>query len=79
VRAAINQVLLAAVLRAFRERSGLSQERLAQRANIDRTYVGSVERGQRNPTMMVVDRLLTEMEVTWAEFGAALDREARRR
>jgi transcriptional regulator with XRE-family HTH domain len=47
---------------------------LAQRASVDRTYVGSVERGQRNPTMMIVDRLLAEMDVTWAEFGAALDR-----
>lgn len=35
-------------LRMFRERKNVSQEELALRADLDRTYVGGVERGERN-------------------------------
>jgi transcriptional regulator with XRE-family HTH domain len=35
----------------------LSQEQLAERAGLDRTYVSGVERGRRNPTLDVLQRL----------------------
>ena len=35
-------------IRQLRERSGVSQEELAHQADLDRTYVGGVERGERN-------------------------------
>lgn len=38
-------------VRSFREAQGISQEKLAEIANIHRTYIGSVERGERNVSL----------------------------
>jgi len=46
-----------ALVRAKREAAGLSQEELGFRAGLHRTYVGSVERGERNITLANVYRL----------------------
>jgi len=49
--------ILAANLRKCRLREGLSQEELAHRAKIDRTYVSALERGVYAASIDVVDRL----------------------
>lgn len=67
-------VTLGAVLREVRKQCGLSQDRLANRAGVDRAYVGGIERAERHPTWEVIERLLAEMDVSWAEFGRSLDR-----
>ena len=51
-------------LRRLRTEKGLSQEEFAFQANIHRTYVSDIERGVRNPTIIVVDRLATALEVS---------------
>jgi transcriptional regulator with XRE-family HTH domain len=40
-----------------REALGLSQEELAHRAEMDRTYASGIERGVRNPTLKMIHRL----------------------
>lgn len=47
----------AAVIRKHRVKQGMSQEELAEAAGIHHTYVGLVERGRRNPTIDVAERL----------------------
>jgi transcriptional regulator with XRE-family HTH domain len=70
---------LAMVVRAFRNAKELSQERLADLAELDRTYLGGIERAKKRPTFVALERLLAALDIGWAEFGAELDKAAKRR
>lgn len=55
--------VLARNMRVLRNRAKLSQEALADAAEIDRTYVSGLERGVRNPTIVVLAKLATALGV----------------
>jgi len=61
------------VLRQLRTMRGYTIEEAAQRGGVTTNYLGDVERGQRNPTMKVVARILAGLRVSWAEFAQLLD------
>lgn len=44
-------------VRRLREEKGLSQESLAEKIDIHRTYIGGIERGERNPTLTVIHKI----------------------
>lgn len=44
-------------VRQLRETRGWSQEDFAEKADLHRTYVSGIERGTRNPTLTVLDRI----------------------
>lgn len=48
----------------FRDKAGLSQDKLAEKADLDRTYLSGIERGVRNPGIKVVIRLSRALGVT---------------
>jgi transcriptional regulator with XRE-family HTH domain len=50
-------------VRRFRKQTGLSQEELADRAGIHRTYIGGIERGERNPTLLMIHRLAKALAI----------------
>jgi transcriptional regulator with XRE-family HTH domain len=54
---------LGPAIRRHRELVRLSQEDLADRSELDRTYVSGIERGRRNPTLDVLQRLSTALGV----------------
>lgn len=60
--------VLAANLRRLRKAKGLSQEELAHRAQIDRTYVSALERSVYAAGIDVLDRIAKVLEVTAAEL-----------
>ena len=61
---------LGAVIRERRKELGLSQEGLAGEAGLDRTYVGGLERGERNPTLRVLWRLSAALQLSPGDLMA---------
>lgn len=60
-------------LRRLRVDKGLSQERLALEAGIDRSYVGRVERGMENVTVSTLEAISLTLDVHVSELFAAVD------
>jgi len=46
----------------------LSQEALANKADVDRTYMTDVENGRRNISVEVLERIVIALEVSYSEF-----------
>jgi len=57
-----------AAVRALRTRRGLTQEALAERAQLHRTYVTEVELGRRNVSLYNIGRLAAALEVSMMEL-----------
>jgi transcriptional regulator with XRE-family HTH domain len=51
------KVAIGSVLRAKREKLAISQEEVAERAGVDRTYVSRLERGLKSPTVETLERI----------------------
>lgn len=54
---------LGAAIRAERQAQGLSQEALADKANIDRSYIGGIERGEHNIAIMNLMKIADALEI----------------
>ena len=55
-------------LRELRRDRGLSQEELAFRSGLHRTYVSSAERGERNVSLVNIERLARALEISISDF-----------
>jgi transcriptional regulator with XRE-family HTH domain len=51
-------------LRAYRQAQGLSQEAFAELVGVHRTYMGGLERGERNLTLRSVERLASRLDLS---------------
>lgn len=58
------QNLLGAAIKAERSAQGISQEELAHRAGLHRTYVSEIERGSRNPSIASIEKLAQALELS---------------
>ncbi len=55
-------------IRVIRKAKGLSQEQLALRAEVDRSYVGGIERGERNVSFLTLVKIAECLECDIAKF-----------
>lgn len=56
------------VLRARRRKVGLSQEEFADLCGLDRTYVGGIERGERNLGLVNIEKLARVLKISLSEL-----------
>jgi transcriptional regulator with XRE-family HTH domain len=62
------RAIFAKNLRVYRLRLGLSQEALAELTGLHRTYIGSVERGERNISIDNIERIARALGVAAADL-----------
>jgi transcriptional regulator with XRE-family HTH domain len=60
-------------VRRVRTERNLSQERLAGESGLDRSYVGGIERGDRNPSLLAIGKIACALEISLADLFAACD------
>ena len=63
------------VLRALRVERGLSQETLALEAGVQRNYVSLIERGINQPTIMIIFKLATALEIKPSQIVELVEKE----
>ncbi|MBE3569982.1 MAG: helix-turn-helix transcriptional regulator [Bacillales bacterium] len=51
-------------IRTFRKEKGLSQEELADIANLHATYIGQLERGEKNATLESIEKVAKALEIS---------------
>ena len=55
--------VIATNVRYYRKKAGLSQEKLAERAGLHRTYIGGVERGEYNVSAINIARIAQALDI----------------
>ena len=65
-------------IRELRATSGIAQERLAFESEVDRGFMGGLERGLHSPTLDTVMKLLWRLEVSFVDFAVVFERELKR-
>ena len=55
-------------IRELRTVAGLSQEKLALAAGLDRTYIASVEKGKRNISIVNLEKIINSLDYRFADF-----------
>lgn len=60
-------------VREIRKEKGFSQEELAHKADLHRTYIGMIERAEKNITLINIDKIAKALEVEIKELLAIYD------
>lgn len=55
-------------IRELRGEHGLSQEKLALRAELDRTYIAGVEQGKRNLSIKSLEKIIVALNISFEDF-----------
>ena len=60
-------------VRTYRETRGLSQEKLAHLCGLHRTYIGSIERGERNISLGNIQKISDALQIKITDLFKGLD------
>ncbi len=74
-----DKAALGRAVRTLRQKAGMTQEDLAYAAGLHWTYVGGIERGERNPSWENVVKLANGLNTTVSRLAAQAEREIRPR
>ena len=55
-------------MRTYREANGISQEKLAEYANLHRTYIGSIERAEKIPSLITIVKISKALNINISEL-----------
>jgi transcriptional regulator with XRE-family HTH domain len=66
-------IALGSAIRRSRKARGISQEELAHRSQVDRSYMSSVERGVQNPGVMLIVAVARGIGISVAELASQAD------
>ena len=55
-------------MRTYREAKGISQEKLAEYANLHRTYIGSIERAEKIPSLITIVKISKALNINISEL-----------
>jgi transcriptional regulator with XRE-family HTH domain len=55
-------------IKTLRKELGLSQEALALKAEVDRTYMTDVENGRRNISIEILEKIIAALEISFTDF-----------
>lgn len=60
-------------IRFIRKELGLSQEALAYKSEVDRTYMTDVENGKRNVSIEILEKIIKALDVSFSDFFNSKD------
>lgn len=60
-------------IKELRLQLGLSQEALANKAEVDRTYMTDVENGRRNISVEVLERIINALDINYSDFFNSIE------
>lgn len=62
-------------VRSLRKACGLSQEQLGERAKLHNTYIGAIERGERNPSLKSIEKIAQALNLKVGDLLKFIDNE----
>jgi transcriptional regulator with XRE-family HTH domain len=67
------RIVFGRAVRSARTDRKISQEQLADESGLDRSYLGGVERGDRNPSLVAIDKIARGLELPLGDLFAKCD------
>lgn len=71
----LDAVVVGRVIQRYRESKGLSQEVVSGLADIGRTHLSAIERGERKPTLETFYRIADALQIKASDIMAAIEKE----